>query len=108
MANKILKSFLDQANIDSGHINQSEIYEKTVEELERRADSVAQAKVWAERSSAGMDGHDLSKHIDIPTQNPDISQETKPHPQLADYDHSLEEKRWKGTGGSDPIEMEDI
>ena len=102
MSNNILKAFLEQSGIDPNHINQSDLYEDfddaSSPDGESKVSKIQDMKL-RKNLSAGLSSN-IQSHIDIPTQNPEISQKTESHPHFKDYDHSLDQSdRWPAIGG---------
>jgi len=106
----VLEAFLRQNNIDPNSFNQSEAFEKMLEEREE-AEAMRR---FTEQTKGAFSHKPISDHMEIPTQikSEDLSQETEVSPQMEGYDHSLEADRWKLIGGKsqddDGIIMEEI
>lgn len=114
----VLEAFCRQNGIVPGSFEQSEEHaklygeENKVGEIEKLED----AKARAEAAKNMFNPKPLSELIDIPSQikSSDLNQKTEVSPQFKDYDHNLEDERWRKIGGKDSeaddglIQMEEI
>jgi hypothetical protein len=105
----VLEAFLRQSNIDPNSFEQSEEYEKLIAEKEK-AEAM---KMFMKQTSGAFSNKSISDKVEIPTQikSEDLNQKTDVSPQFRDYDHSLEQDRWKMIGGKtddDGITMEEV
>ena len=105
----VLEAFLRQNKINPNSYDQSEEYEKILEEEEKRQAMMR----YTQQTKGAFSYKPISDKVDIPTQitPEDINQKTEVSQQFKDYDHSLEQDRWKKIGGKsldDGIEMEEI
>lgn len=108
----VLEAFLRQSKIDPNSYDQSEEYEKILEEEEKRQAMMR----YTQQTKGAFSYKSISDKVNIPTQikSSDLNQKTEPSSQFKDYDHSLEEDRWNKIGGKsseegdDGIIMEDI
>lgn len=81
------------------------LYEKKQIELEK-AEAL---KRYMKQTKGAFSNPPISDQVEIPSQikSEDLSQKTEVSPQFKDYDHSLEEDRWKKIGGKDCEEGDD-
>lgn len=118
----MLEAFLRQSKIDPNSFEQSEEHEELYGEG-RNEGTVEKAETQRLRSQAGANMFNpkpISAIVDIPTQlnSEELNQKTESSKQFKNYDHSLEEVRWRKIGGLDcegdrdggnsSIEMEEI
>lgn len=76
-------------------------YEKAI--LEKQQENFSSALKSMAKSQ------NISDYMRIPSQNPTIETKTEVHPHFKNYDHSLEQDRWRGLGeSSDGIEWGDL
>lgn len=105
----VLEAFLRQSNIKKDCFSQTEEYEKIIIEEEKKQSM----KMFLEQTKGAFSYRPISENVNIPTKltEKDINQKTESSSQFKNYDHSLEEARWKKIGGKsidDGIAMEDI
>lgn len=111
-----LEAFLRQTKIDPNSYNQTEEYEKILEEEGKRQAMMR----YMDQTKGAFSYRPISDKVDIPTKltEEDINQSTETSEQMNNYDHSLEKDRWRKIGGLDcegdrgvgnnSIEMEEI
>jgi len=108
----VLEAFLRQNKIDPNSFDQSEEYKKILDEEEKRQSMLKYMK----QTKGAFSYKPISDKVYIPTQinSEEINQKTEVSHQLKDYDHSLEQERWRKIGGKDSegddgsVQMEEI
>lgn len=108
MDSDLLKAFLEQGGIDP-NADQSADNDYWADPIQREKEESIKGQAMALRIMNEPGRKSIANHIEIPTNitNKDIEGKTGPHPNLANYDHSLEQDRWKGKRGYVPRAGED-
>ena len=90
----------NQSNFQKAFFDQQKYSEEEVDEINRQIQEYQNENFQkAYQHLVGSDPNDLKNSIDIPTENPILDGKPEVHPQMKDYDHSLEKNRWKEIGG---------
>lgn len=108
----MLEAFLRQSKIDPNSHEQTEECEEKLAEQEK----IEALRRFTEQTKGAFSNKPISNYMEIPTQleSGELYQKTELSPQFKNYDHSLEENRWRKIGGKDNeiddglIQMEEI